>query len=185
MTPYMVSMRANPGLEPTAKSWPRLNPHRYAGLLVTKRSICLAILVPLLTISASACGVPTVRQLRHQPTMAAESAEAFARVAFIEGNARGAYELMCEEVKHKYSVEAVVASIDAMNTPGRPSVVEATEYEPIFGQPAMNIFLHGRTETRDIYYRFVMIGTEQTGYRVGDFFKGNGPYPPSSIRKRL
>jgi hypothetical protein len=117
--------------------------------------------------------------------MAAESAEAFARVAFIEGNARGAYELMCEEVKQKNSVEAVVASIDAMNTPGRPSVIEATEYEPIFGQPAMNIFLHGQTETGDIYYRFVMIGTEETGYRVGSFFKGSGPYPSSSIRKRL
>jgi hypothetical protein len=149
------------------------------------RAILLTIMAGLVALSISACGMPTVRQLRHQPSMAAESAEKFARVAFVQGNAKEAYELMWEEGKRRLGVDAVTGTIVDFNKAGRPSVVEATEYEPILGQPAMNIFLHGKGEAGDFYYRFVMMGTEETGYRVGNFFKGSGPYPPSNIRKRL
>jgi hypothetical protein len=141
--------------------------------------------IGLLALSTSACGMPTVRQLRHQPSIAAESAEKFARVAFVEGNVKAAYDLIWEEGKRRLSVDAAARAIADINKAGRPSEVEATEYEPILGQPAMNIFLHGKGEAGDFYYRFVMMGTEDTGYRVADFFKGSGPYPPSNMRKPL
>jgi hypothetical protein len=117
--------------------------------------------------------------------MAAEGAEKFARLAFVEGNAREAYELIWDEGKQRMSFDSAAKTLVEMNKAGRPSHVDATEYEPVPGQPAMSVFLHGTGETGDFYYRLMMMGTEDTGYHVADFYKGSGPYPPSPTRRSL
>src|SRR5262249_14948739 len=152
---------------------------------VSKLDSFLITLVGMLVVATFACGPPVVRQLRHEPGKAAESAEQFARVALVEGDVQGAYELLWEDGKRRLSAAAFAEALADMNKKGRPTTVEATDYEPVFGQPSMMIFLHGKGGTEDFYNRFHMMGTQDTGYRVADFFKGSGPYPPSSIRRSL
>jgi hypothetical protein len=66
-----------------------------------------------------------------------------------------------------------------------PDAVNATDYEPLPGQPGMNIFLFGQTGAEHFYYRFYMEGTKETNYAVGGLWRNDGPYPPSNMRHRL
>jgi hypothetical protein len=119
--------------------------------------------------------------------MAAESAEEFAQVAIIDNDPERAHSLLWEQGKVRLSVDEIAQGLERMHPEGRPTKIRAIEYEPVFGQPAMNIFLRGTgiNDSDDAYYRFVMMGTEESGYRVADFMRGSGPYPPSSIRKPI
>jgi hypothetical protein len=126
--------------------------------------------------------VPTVTRLEHRPDLAAKVASDFAQVAFVEHDARRAYDLLWEQGKARVQFEK---SLVEMHPQGYPTEVNAVEYEPIFGQPAMNIFLHGVRGEEQYYYRIVVQGTAPTGYKVSDCLRGSGPYPPSPARKPL
>ena len=152
---------------------------------MSARFFVITVSIMLCSLLAVGCGMPTVRQLKHQPSLAAESAEQFARTAFLERDTKSAYDLMWDESKRRYTSQQIEEVIHNLHTAGYPSSVEATDYEPIFGQPAMNIFLHGSSQSEEFYYRFVMMGTADTGYKVSDILRGSGPYPPSSLRKSL
>jgi len=146
------------------------------------RSICNAVLALLALV---ACGSPTFRVLHHRQDLAAARAEEFARVAFVERDAGRAYALLWDEGKKRVSSDSVAAGIMKMHPKGYPVQIKAMEYEPIFGQPAMNIFLDGSGADEEFHYRLILQGTAETNYRVSDFFRGSGPYPPSPNRKPL
>jgi len=129
--------------------------------------------------------VPTVRRLEHRPDLAAKAASDFAQVAFVDHDARRAYELLWEQGKARVPLAEFEKALVEMHPQGYPTEVSAVEYEPIFGQPAMNIFLHGVRGEEQYYYRIVVQGTAPTGYRVSDCLRGSGPYPPSAARKPL
>ncbi len=131
------------------------------------------------------CGVPTVTFLHHDENKAAVEAEKFAQVAFVQHDTQGAYKAFADEMKKEITFEIMADALKKMHPTGYPKVVSAVEFEPMLGQKAMNIYLHGKNDREDFYYRFVMGGTEETGYRVTGFFRGNGPYPGSSMRMPL
>ncbi len=146
-----------------------------------KKLLVLAAQVALLV----ACGVPQVHMMSHRPDMAATAAEEFARVAFVEQDSRRAYDLTADELKKAWTLDVFVKNMTELHHSRYPSQVAATDYEPIPGQPAMNVFLRGQNGDEEFYYRFTMLGTEERGYRVMGFFRGSGPYPPSPSRKSL
>ncbi|RJQ38687.1 MAG: hypothetical protein C4555_04745 [Dehalococcoidia bacterium] len=117
--------------------------------------------------------------------MAAIEAQEFADIAFVQQDLQKAYDILSGGMKKGYSPEEFTGILVKMHPTGYPSKVTATEYEPILGQPAMNIFLEGQTEKENFYYRFVMEGTSDKGYKVAGFFRGNGPYPDSPMRQPL
>lgn len=49
----------------------------------------------------------------------------------------------------------------------------------------MNIFLVGEVDSEKFYYRLVMAGTQDAGYKVAGFWRGSGPYPTSKLRHSL
>jgi hypothetical protein len=61
----------------------------------------------------------------------------------------------------------------------------ATDFEPMPGQTAMSIYLTGKNDNEDFYYRLVMQGTTQTGYTVSGFYRGSTAYPASKLRQTL
>ena len=138
----------------------------------------------LVVLTLVACQT-SVRVLNHRQDLAAVRAEEFARVAFVEHDAQRAYELLWDEGRKRVSAEWVADGIVAMHPKGYPIEVKATAYEPIFGQPAMNIFLDGGGSGEEFHYRLILQGTAETNYRVSDYFRGSGPYPPSPLRKPL
>jgi len=66
-----------------------------------------------------------------------------------------------------------------------PSSVQAAEYEPLMGQRGMNIYLVGKNNNEQFYYRFFMEGMKETDYTVGGIWRGKEPYPPTNMKKRL
>lgn len=151
------------------------NPHG----VTTARGLVIAMA------SVVACGTPVVRVLEHRPGMAAAQAETWARAAFVEQDAQRAYDLFWEEGKKRVTRDWIAEGIVEMHPNRYPSEIHATEYEPILGQPAMMIFLRGSGSGEEFHYRLILHGTVQTDYRVSDFFRGSGPYPPSPVRKPL
>lgn len=126
---------------------------------------------------------PKISIIYHDEDMAADRALEFAQVAFVQKDYAKAYLLLSRDAKTPFrKFESVIGEIH----PNRfPNVIRAVEFEPMPGQKAMNIFLYGENAGEEFYYRVVMEGTKETDYRVFDFYRGNGPYPPSKLRRGL
>lgn len=142
----------------------------------------LLFLFLFLVLFSSGC----IRVLHHDEQKAAIEAEKFAEVAFVQQDFKQAYNTISDELKKYISLDEFTSTIEKMHPDGYPLNVSAVEYEPVPGQQAMNIFLCGQDEQGDYYYyRFVMQGTADKGYEVNGCFRGNGPYPNSSMRQPL
>ncbi len=123
--------------------------------------------------------------ISHNQHKAAKSAMEFAEMALIQRDFHKGYSLLSDNFKQAYSFEKFSQLITELHPSLYPLSVTAEEYEPIFGQKAMNIFLYGENGSKKFYYRFVMEGTKLMGYQVAGIFRANGPYPPSKIRQKL
>lgn len=147
------------------------------------RSTAAALSILAMT-SLPSCG-PSVRVLRHSESLAAREAQRFADAAYVERDFKKAYTLLSPTAQAAYSLDTVEAEMAKIHPRGYPSTVRTTEYEPIPGQAAMNIFLVGEGDSEKFYYRLVMAGTKDSGYKVSGFFRGSRPYPPSQLRHSL
>ena len=138
----------------------------------------------LLSLTALAF-VSCVNVISHEPKDAAQAAAEFAEVAFVERDLPRAHGLMSEAARRNVPMGQFTDLVAQMHPNGYPTEVSATEFEPIPGQRAMNIFLRGTGGGEEFYYRFVLEGDARSGYRVTYLGRGSGPYPPSPRRKPL
>jgi hypothetical protein len=145
---------------------------------ISRTGVSLSALIAL-------TGCLQVNQLKHQPAAAGRKAQQFANVAFVERNLDAAYPLLSQNVRNSLTLDQFKDAVSKMHPSEYPLFVRATEYEPLMGQRAMNIYLIGDAEKERLYYRFVMEGTQETDYTVGGFWRNNGPYPASDMRKAL
>ena|SRR6266568_1582355 len=127
----------------------------------------------------------TVTTISHDEELAAAAAVNFAQTAFVRKDFRSAYALLAENMKRNVNFEDFQKITQRMHPMSFPATVRATEFEPMPGQKAMNIFLVGENGSEQFYYRLTMEGTTQTNYRVVGMYRGNGPYPPSNWRQVL
>ena len=118
------------------------------------------------------------------PDMAALGAVKFAKESFIDLNQPTAYRLLSEGMQRKLNEEQFINLVAEMHPQTFPRVVTATEYEPVPGRDAMNIFLYGENGTKKFYYRLTMAGEARAGYEVTGLFRIAVP-PPSTSRKPL
>ena len=127
----------------------------------------------------------TTTIISHDVDMAAKSAIEFSKVALIKHDIQNSYTLLSDNMKKTIPLEKYSQVISQIHPSLFPLSLTAEEFEPIPGQKGMNIFLHGENGPEKFYYRFVMEGTAETGYRVSGIFRGNGPAPPSKLRQKL
>ena len=120
---------------------------------------------------------------RDERNMAFDRALDFAEVAFFQRDHVKAYLLVSEDCYATF--EEFGSGIDKIHPKGFPTAVRATEYEPIPGEEKINIFLYGRGDDEEFYYRFVMEGTKERNYKVFSLACADSPYPPSELRERL
>jgi hypothetical protein len=144
------------------------------------KKITLALLLATLL----AC-TTKVNTFHHEPSIAATNAAQFAQIAFVQQNSERAYDLLADEMKNSTSLQEFKEGISKLHPSKYPLKIEATEYEPRPGQKGMSIFLYGENEDEKFYYEFVMDGVKEEGYKVSGIWRGNGPYPPSTMRKPL
>lgn len=122
--------------------------------------------------------------ISHDQRSAAAMAEHFAEAAFVKNDISTAHADLSSQMQSAYLAGELTADLSKMHPAGRPTEVAAREYEPLPGQKAMNILLKGTGGNEAFYYRLLMVGTREQGYKVGGFCRGNGPYPPNG-RKPL
>ena len=149
------------------------------------RWIVLGSLACIVLVIAAFVFFGTTTRFYHVPQKAAAAAWTFARTAFVEQNYKHAFASLDDKVRSELTVERIIETIKQMHPIGFPLDVEPEDYEPMPGQKAMMIYLVGSNGGEKMYYRFVMAGDDESGYRVSGFFRGSGPYPHSSLRKRL
>lgn len=150
------------------------------GPLIKPRSvkIFLAVIVCILVAYFG------VNVISHDQRSAAAMAEHFAEAAFVKNDAASASVDLSAEMQRALPAGELTSEISKMHPAGRPTEVAAIEYEPLPGQKAMNIYLKGSGGNEAYFYRLLMVGTKDQGYKVGGFWRGNGPYPPNG-RKPL
>ena len=139
----------------------------------------LAVIV--LTIS-SAC---TFYASKQDPDKAAIAAVEFARVAFVEHNVDKAYSLLDPEFQAYAPKEKLAEALATVTSPTPPTIVTATESEPVPGQEGMFIYLIGESGSDKYYYRLAMKGSEGKGYKVAGIFRNQGSYPPAELKRPL
>jgi hypothetical protein len=149
--------------------------------LIPRQTHCLIIVLILIAFS----GCLQVNSLNHQPAMASDKAQQFANAAFVERRLPAAYNLLSQAMRNQLSVDQFTELISKMHPSKYPSSVQAAEYEPLMGQRGMNIYLVGKNNNEQFYYRLFMEGTKESDYTVGGIWRGEGPYAPSTMKKRL
>jgi hypothetical protein len=115
--------------------------------------------------------------IKHQPAMAANAAETFARLAFVERN----YGSAINFVKGGNSIDDVSAMVERLHPTGSyPVRVVAASYEPMPGKESMKIYLEGSGAEPSYHYLAVMEGTEPNGYKVSAIARSEDPFPGSN-----
>ena len=120
---------------------------------------------------------------RDERNMAFDRALDFAEVVFFQRDYKKAYLLVSEDCKARF--EEFSSGIEKLHPKGFPVTVRATEYEAVPGEEKIKIFLYGRSDDEEFYYRFVMEGTKEADYKVFSLGRADSPYPPSELRERL
>lgn len=94
-----------------------------------------------------------------------------------------AYGLLDAEVQSNAPKEKFTEVVMSIVAEISPTVVTATEFEPIPGQEMMNIYLTGEKGAEKLYYRIPMRGNAEKGYRPVGILRGQ--YAPSEFRQPL
>jgi hypothetical protein len=149
------------------------------------RPLLLGFLAIVLVVLAGIVFVGKAPVYQHDPQKAAAAARTFARLALIEQDFKQAFQTLEEKTRAGVALEQFVEGIKGMHPHAFPVEVEPESFEPMLGQKAMAIYLRGASGGEKMYYRFVLAGDDDEGYRVSRFFRGSGPYPSSVHRKPL
>jgi hypothetical protein len=130
--------------------------------------------------------VSCTKVLKHNEQIAASKANEFAKFGLIQRDYEKAAKLLPVERQSPASVKQIEELITKLHPSTYPSKVSATEYEPIFGQKALRIFLVGENnQNEQFYYSFVLIGTVDEGYNVTEVYRFPNGFPPSQMRKPI
>ncbi len=123
-------------------------------------------------------------QVRPHPWLV-ERAQRFAEVAFVGRDFDKAYESLSESGRRFGSGEQFKEFISKKHPTAFPSFINAADYEPVLGQSKINIYLYGENGTEKFYYRIVMEGSQDSGYKVSGFDRKDSPFPQTDLRKPL
>ena len=122
----------------------------------------------------------------HEPDEAAEVAEAFAFAAFVNDAPAEALTMASLHDGETFTATQLAEVLRQIHPAGHPTSVRATDYQPTPGYRGMQVFLEGQSADGErFYYRFLMEGTADEGYKVREFYRGTGPYPTGVERKPL
>jgi hypothetical protein len=117
--------------------------------------------------------------------MAGREAQRFAEVAFLGRDFDKAYESLSESGRQFGSAEQFKEFIIKKHPTAFPSFVNTTDYEPVPGQSKINVYLYGENGTEKFYYRMIMEGSQDSGYKVLGFDRKDSPYPQTNLRNPL
>ncbi len=117
--------------------------------------------------------------------MAAMSASEFAQVALVKGNADKAFNMLHPDFQANSTREMFARQLTEINSPTAPLSIRATDYEPAQGGEGMYIYFTGESDRQTFYYRILMKGNKQKGYKPMGLFRNPNPYPKSSSRHPL
>ena len=140
---------------------------------------CIALALFTFTMACKA------QVLHHDEDVAAAKATAFVTAAVVKQDWDAAYMMMREEDRRTVALARFTEVMKTAHPSGFPTEVHATEFEPVPGQPAIQIFLEGRNGKERFYYRVPLVGTSSRGYFPQGLFRGNMPYPKSGLRRPL
>lgn len=140
------------------------------------------LLIVLTCISLTACSVNVIA---HDPQVAAKVATQFADLVFVHSDDTAAEALLAPEMQKAATPGKLKSEVGKIHPKAQPADVKALDFEPLPGQQAVIIYLNGTQGEESFHYRILMVGDKATGYKVGGFWRSNGPYPASSNRKPL
>lgn len=128
---------------------------------------------------ATACA-PSI--IKHEPRIAAESAEGFAEVAFVKRD----FSEAVRYVEDGASIDEMRDMVGRLHPSGNyPLTVTAVTYEPMQGMESMKIYLEGAGADRSYHYLAIMEGTESKGYKVSAVSRSDEPFPRTDFLKPL
>jgi len=147
---------------------------------------CLTILLTGALLLTAGCALaPRARVLNHSPSAAAEVAQRYVDLLVVQQDAEAAYELVDEDARERIDSAALAESVAKAPGYGEVTSVEAVEYQPVPGQPAVDVFLTGSAGGATYYYAVRLSGTMDEGYLVNDLWIQTEPFEASGLRQEL
>lgn len=147
---------------------------------------CITILLTGALLLTEGCALaPRARVLNHSPSAAAEVADRYVDLLVVQQDADAAYELVDADARRRISSAALVESVAKSPGYGEVTSVEAVEYQPVPGQPVVDIFLTGSAGDATYYYAVRLSGTVDEGYLVNDLWIQTEPFEASDLRQDL
>lgn len=135
--------------------------------------------------SASVPLVPQVRTFNHSPMDAADIAEEHLRLALVEQDSAGAYELLAPETQARLSVAQLQQALPQLAGFGSVASLEATHYQPVPGTDYVDIFLVGTGGSTSFHYAARLKGSAESGYLVSEIWQTEGLPEDSTMLREL
>jgi hypothetical protein len=111
----------------------------------------------------------------HSPDLASQEAVAFATDAFVAKDYERAKSRLTPDFQGELTRDRFDETLAVMHSDLFPQEIQSIDYQPLWGQRAMNILLVGTGGKEKFEYQLLMIGTEPEGYRVGGFWRKDRP----------
>jgi hypothetical protein len=125
-----------------------------------------SILLPL------ACAVLVfgcAKSFEHDPKLAAQRAEEFARVVFIKRDFDTGYTLLADSARRYVPPEKFRETVVKAHPKSYPNNIAATDYEPMSGEKAIYVYLSGVNDGERFNYTLTLDGTAASDYKVMRF----------------
>lgn len=153
--------------------------------LVEEMALSCRVFLIVLGTTAAVCGLLSlfVRPVHHDLDQARSVVREFITRACVERRSERAYTLVSNRMKQYVEIDKFHDAITNLHPDGFPSAVMVSEYEPVLGKRALNVFATGVIGDRRLYYRVLIVGDATEGYKIESFARGNGPYPLSTTRQ--
>jgi hypothetical protein len=152
---------------------------------VLLRRLAAFLLTGAVLLLAGCAVAPQVRTLNHSPSSAASVAQRYVDLLVVQQNVDAAYALVDTDARARISSTELKDAVTKAPGYGLVTSIQATEYQPVPGQPAIDIFLTGSGGGATVYYVVRLSGTADKGYQVNDLGVQSEPYPATALRDRL
>jgi hypothetical protein len=81
--------------------------------------------------------------------------------------------------------EEFAVALKKMHPQSYPVTFETVAFEVLLGQKALNVYGKGQNGGENFFYRLTMVGTRDTGYATGGFYRIESLPPFSGLIKPL
>lgn len=139
----------------------------------------------LLALAVGGCSPQFVRMIKHDLDLAAADGAEFAYFACVARDYDRAHTMLIPPARRQGTPQQLGRAMERMHEIGFPTSVTIVDLAPIPGKTLIILYGEGSDGDNIHYYRILMEGATDRGYRVADFRHQMRPFHYEALRNPL